>query len=70
MENEKENNTGSGKSFRDHQRAIDRALNEKIKSESGEENAGAQTNRKERRDRSTDVSQKKTGGGKQKSPGD
>lgn len=70
MEDEKETNSGneSGKSFRDQQSAIDSALNEKIKEES--DNDESQVNRKERRDHATTVSHKKTGGGKQKSPGD
>jgi hypothetical protein len=71
--NDKKTNSGgdeSGKSFHDHQRAIDSAVNEKIKSENSSTEAGSQMNRREKRDRTTDVSQKKTGGGKQKSPGD
>jgi hypothetical protein len=68
----KTNSSGdeSGKSFHDHQRAVDSALNEKIKSEDTSGDSSSQMNRKEKRDRSVDLSQKKTGGGKQKSPGD
>lgn len=66
MENEQRTDKNeSGTSFQNHQSAIDKALNEKIKSE-----GGTDVNQNGKRDRSTDVSEKKSGGGKQKSPGD
>jgi hypothetical protein len=49
----------------------DKAKNERIKTETGEEKLDPeQANRPERRGHKTDLSQKKTGGGKQSSPGD
>lgn len=69
METKEGNKTDneSGASFQKHQSAVDKGLNERIKSEDGQE---ADVNENQRRNLSTDVSEKKTGGGKQKSPGD
>jgi hypothetical protein len=69
MKNEK-NNSESGKSFQQHQAAVDKAFNEKAKGESEAEENEQQANGKRYETRTTDVSEKKTGGGKQKSPGD
>ena len=70
QDNKEANNNDSGKAFESHQRAIDTALNEKIKNEKGSDKLDPQANRKENRSHKTDVSKKKTGGGKQSSPGD
>ena len=63
-------NSNSGTEFKKHQQAIDTSLNEKIKNENNSDAADQNANQKGNRDHTTDVSQKKTGGGKQKSPGD
>jgi hypothetical protein len=64
-------NDHTGSDFVDHQKTLDKAKNERIKTETGEEKLDPeQANRPERRGHKTDLSQKKTGGGKQSSPGD
>lgn len=72
MKESKENtsNDESGKSFEQHRSAIDKALNEKIRSEQGSESIDPESNQGKKRDRKTDVSEKKSGGGKQSSRGD
>lgn len=72
MENKSEKNDKhtSGTDFKKHQSAVDKGLNERIKNESGDNAADADVNRNEKRNHSSDLSQKKTGGGKQKSIGD
>lgn len=68
--NEKENN-GSGSSFVDHQSLIDKAKNERLKAETGSDKLDPeQANNPAKRNVKTNVSTKKTGGGKQSSPGD
>jgi hypothetical protein len=69
-DNKETNNNDSGRAFESQQRAIDTAVNEKIKDEKGTDRLDPQANRKENRVHKTDVSRKKTGGGKQSSPGD
>ena len=67
----KKANQNTGRDFVNHQQAVDKAKNEKLKNETGSTKLDpAQANRSERRNLKTDVSQKKTGGGKQSSPGD
>ncbi len=69
--NVKLNDHGTGADFINHQRAMDEAKNEKIKSEQGSEKIDPQqANRPDNRSRETDVSEKKSGAGKQSSPGD
>ena len=72
MENERERNAGndSGDSFQQIQQSTDEALNARIRSEAAARRAEPQFNRREKRVQSTDTSQKKTGGGDQKSTGD
>jgi hypothetical protein len=65
------NNDGTGSEFAKHQSAVDKAQNEKIKSEKGADKISPEdANRKNDRKLKTDVSVKKTGGGEQVSPGD
>jgi len=69
--NVKQSDHGAGAEFTKHQRAMDEAKNEKIKSEQGTDKIDPQqANRPDNRGRETDVSEKKSGGGKQSSPGD
>ena len=69
--NAKQGDDGTGTDFINHQRAMDEAKNEKIKSEQGTDKIDPQqANRPNNRGRETDVSEKKSGGGKQSSPGD
>ena len=64
-------NDKTGSDFVDHQKVLDKAKNERIKSEQDSDKLDPeQANRPERRGHKTDLSQKKTGGGKQSSPGD
>jgi hypothetical protein len=68
---DKKNNEQSGSAFTGHQRALDEAKNEKLKEETGQNKLDPQNaNNPARRNHKTDVSQKKSGGGKQSSPGD
>jgi hypothetical protein len=60
----------SGTEFQKHQRAVDKGLNEKIKNEGDSGSDDSNAIEQGKRNHSTDVSTKKTGGGKQKSPGD
>jgi inhibitor of KinA sporulation pathway (predicted exonuclease) len=61
----------SGSAFTGHHRALDAAKNEKLKEETRQDKLDPQNaNNPARRNHKTDVSQKKTGGGKQSSPGD
>lgn len=60
----------SGSDFQDHLSAVDKAKNERIKEDprsKGREQE--QMNRAENRSSKTDVSTKKSGGGKQSNPG-
>jgi hypothetical protein len=67
----RKDNHGAGADFINHQRAVDQATNEKIKSEQDTDKIDPeQANRPNNRGRETDVSEKKSGGGKQGSPGD
>lgn len=69
--NERDVRDGAGTAFRDHQQQIDKAKNERIKSETESEKLDPRAaNNSWRRSHKTDVSHKKTGGGKQSSPGD
>lgn len=62
--NVKQGNDGTGTDFINHQRAMDEALNEKIKSGQDTDKIDpAQANRPDNRRRETDVSEKKSGGG-------
>jgi hypothetical protein len=66
--NESGNNNASD--FIRHQKAIDDAVNEKLKSEEGTDKLDPQiANNKKRRARKSDVARKKTGGGDQNNPG-
>lgn len=66
-----QSNDKTGTDFVDHQKILDQAKNERIKNQQGTEKIDPeQANRPENRDHKTDLSQKKTGGGKQSSPGD
>lgn len=68
--NENQQPSGNGTDFVNHQSELDRAKNERIKSDKRTEKSEEdQVNRKENRTHKTGVSQKKTGGGKQISPG-
>lgn len=60
--------SNTGRTFVDHQRAIDTALNERKKDSNVEQPEGDDAESEKRT--KTDVSHKKTGGGKQVSPGD
>jgi hypothetical protein len=69
--NVKRSDHGDGADFVNHQRAMDEAKNERIKSEQGSKKIDPQqANRPDDRSRETDVSEKKGGSGKQSSPGD
>lgn len=69
--NKKKVNNDSGSSFVDHQSLVDKAKNERIKAETeSEELDPEQANNPARRNVKTNVSTKRTGGGKQSSPGD
>jgi hypothetical protein len=73
MENnkQKKSNTDSGTAFIDQQQSSDAAKNERAKSELNTNKLNPeQANNPARRNSKTDVSRKKTGGGKQTSPGD
>jgi hypothetical protein len=72
MKEPKENNSSdeSCKAFVDHQSAIDNALNERIRDEQNTEIIDPERDSGGKRDRKTELSQKKTGGGKQSNPGD
>jgi hypothetical protein len=62
-------NTGSD--FIDHQQVVDDAKNARAKTETGSQKLDPQNaNNPARRNHKTDLSQKKSGGGKQSSPGD
>lgn len=66
----KNENTGSGTEFSNSQQATDKAKNEKIREEQQSEKIDpSQANREKARTYKTDVSKKKTGGGKQINPG-
>ena len=61
---------GDATDFIDHQSEMDKAKNERIKSnQNSQKIESRQRNQKENETTKTDVSQKKTGGGKQVSPG-
>jgi hypothetical protein len=63
-------NVGSGNAFNQHQKAVDKAINEKIKSEQGDDKIDpAAANNPASRSHASDTAQKKTGGGKQSNPG-
>lgn len=73
MEDTHENKTpdGPGTAFMDIQNALDKAKNERIKDETGSDKlAPEDANNPDSRNHKTSVSRKKTGGGKQSSPGD
>jgi hypothetical protein len=64
-------NDNTGSDFVDHQKVLDQAKNERIKKEQGSDKIDPeQANNPANRNHKTDLSQKKTGGGKQSSPGD
>ena len=64
-------NEKPGAEFVDHQQQLDNAKNERIRTETGGEKLDPRNaNNPARRNHKTDTSQKKTGGGKQVSPGD
>lgn len=68
---EKKANEKTGAAFIDHQQQIDNAKNERIRTETGSDKVDPRNaNNPARRNRKADTSQKKTGGGKQISPGD
>jgi hypothetical protein len=61
---------GDGADFINHQRAMDEAKNERIKEDQGSDTIDPeQANREKNRGHKTDVSTKKTGSGKQVTPG-
>jgi hypothetical protein len=71
MDETKKSNDDPGSAFTDHQQALDNAKNEKLKEETGSNKLKPEdANNPARRGTKTDVSEKKTGGGKQSSPGD
>ncbi|RAV98862.1 hypothetical protein [Pseudochryseolinea flava] len=64
--NDKNKSDQTGSSFNELQSAVDKAKNERIKSETNSNKIhGDNANNPELRDHTTDVSLKKTGGGKQ-----
>ena len=65
----KKQNNKTGSAFISNQKSLDDAKNQTIKNEAGA-NSGNGTNRTKSRDNKTDVSQKKTGGGKLSAKGD
>jgi hypothetical protein len=68
---DKKTNDQTAGAFVDHQRVLDDAKNERTKEETGTEKLDPENaNNPARRNHKTDVSEKKTGGGKQSSPGD
>jgi hypothetical protein len=68
--NEEKEARGDGADFVNHQQAIDKAKNENLKMENDSDKVDPeQANREKNRGHKTDVSVKKTGGGKQVSPG-
>jgi hypothetical protein len=68
--NDEQAKHGSGTEFTKRQQAIDQAKNEKIKAEKGSGDLTSdEANRNADRSLKTDVSAKKSGGGKQISPG-
>jgi hypothetical protein len=70
-EKNKKTNDETASDFVDHQRVLDDAKNERIKAEKGNDKLDPKdANNPARRNHKTDVSQKKTGGGKQSSLGD
>lgn len=65
-----ENEKKPGQSFTDQQQSNDRAINQRIKKEKGKTKLDPEeANNPSNRNRKTDTASKKTGGGKQKSPG-
>ena len=66
---EENNSPKNENSFTEHQRAMDEALNERAK-EQNQDNEDEAIPRSELRNRKTDTSEKKGGGGKQSNPGD
>jgi hypothetical protein len=68
--NVRRDDQGDGADFINHQRAVDEAKNESIKAERDTDKIDPeQANREKNRTHKTDVSVKKTGGGKQVTPG-
>jgi hypothetical protein len=69
--NEKKSNDGTGKAFTDAQSSLDQAKNKRLKSQKDSDKLNPDVaNNPTNRNHKTDVSKKKTGGGKQSSPGD
>jgi hypothetical protein len=65
-----ENKKNAGESFNDLQKSTDAAINERIKTEKGENKLDPNdANNPKNRDTQSDTATKKTGGGKQKNPG-
>lgn len=59
-----------GESFINHQKAVDKAVNERAKTESGEEKINPETDKREHhKPREASTARKNTGGGKLSSPG-
>lgn len=68
--NVRRDDKGDGADFINRQRAVDEAKNEKMKENQGSGKIDPeQVNREKNRTHKTDVSEKKTGGGKQVTPG-
>ena len=69
--NEKKSNDESGSAFVNQQQALDKAKNERIKTETDTNKLDPKiANNPSKRNLKTSVGQKKTGGGKQSSVGD
>lgn len=63
-------NGKSGQSFIDQQKSTDSAINKRIKKEKGKSKLDPkEANNPNNRNRKSDTTTKKTGGGKQKNPG-
>jgi hypothetical protein len=69
--NEKKAGAGTGTAFTENQASIDQAKNERLKSEAKSNKLPPEkANNPNARNTKSDVSRKKTGSGKQSSPGD
>jgi hypothetical protein len=70
MKSSDNNNSNSGNSFVGHQKAVDDATNEKLKSQQKSDKIDpVVANNKKNRSNKTDTARKKTGGGQQSNPG-